>query len=68
MTVDSVPLGLLMYQPQLRLIRSRARSALPIVKCAAISKLDIKGEMFPGSSGEMAPIGPQFLTRFVDML
>jgi len=68
MTVLSVPLGLLMYQPQLRRMRSRALSALSISKWACISKDEMNGEMFSGSSGAMAPIGPQFSVNFWEML
>jgi hypothetical protein len=39
-----------------------------MVKCACISKLEINGEMFPGSSGVTAPIGVQFLSKFVEIL
>ncbi len=66
MTVDWVPLGLFKYQPQHLRIRSSARAVWPIEKCAWISKDEMKGEMFSGSSGATAPIGVQFLSRLVD--
>lgn len=68
MTVLSVPLGLLRYQPQHRRMRSSARLVSPIVKWACISKLDMKGDMFSGSSGATAPIGVQFLRRLVEIV
>lgn len=67
MTVLSVPLGLLRYQPQERRMRSSARLVCPMVKWAWISKLDINGDIFSGSSGATAPIGVQFLRRLVDI-
>jgi hypothetical protein len=39
-----------------------------MVKCACISKLEINGDMFPGSSGVTAPIGVQFLSKLAEIL
>lgn len=67
MTVLSVPLGLERYQPQDRRRRSRARAVWRIAKWPWISKEEMNGEMLPGSSGETAPIGVQFLVRLEEI-
>ena len=70
MTVEPVPLRWLAYQPQLLRMSSRAR-VVPVwlvrVKWAWISKLEMKGDMLPGSSGASAPMGVQFYVSAVEM-
>lgn len=68
MSVDSVPLGWLIYHPHVRFNRSNARSVAPMEKCACSSIEVMKGDIFPGSSGDAGPIGVQYCVRLLLML
>lgn len=52
-----------MYHPHRLWMSWRARSGYPEAKWASSSMDEMKGEMFPGSSGLEGPRGVQFETR-----
>lgn len=68
MVVLPVPSGLLRYQPQERRMRSNARVDWRAMRCPLISNDWTKATMLLGSSGQIAPMGPQFLVRDCEMV